>query len=485
MRIPTLKDSLGRWTGSPRIVGSLEPRHTRRAVVRVANRLDSSLLRKPERYDLQILHRRVSTVWHRDQSLHRIARRDLRRVPWILFYGPNQADWLGANRYFVTQFGRWLSSGLRSSSARSLLHEFLRVYPTTLITFFDIRRLLRRTIEVSESSRPSLRRWQQRCLKFGLLNADQGRSFVERVVSDSDNPDSHLREAGLHAGLERSGFLRSGVREFLQMVTLRQQQRLGPPQLGRLLKVLELNGGLRFGTPAARREIANALLSPYVHGSTGSRTKEQLLSFFLRHFGDPRLRSGSRKWSGISDEILRVVTRWLVERVLEQFLTLIKETALDRHWRYREAFWRAFLTGNLIDDIWFALGSRAKLQLEHIKGYRDETEATADLRGAASDQSVLLLRMPGVTIAEWSHNGSCRFWLDGNGTAPKLYKSQYHRQDFMRGADYVQPHDGSLQGRWQGLIVEWLRTEIGIQLSRSDYFPSWLRGPRRPKRVVW
>ena len=46
------------------------------------------------------------------------------------------------------------------------------------------------------------------------------------------------------------------------------------------------------------------------------------------------------------------------------------------------------------------------------------------LSGASPEQSVLLLRMSGVTIAEWSHNGSCRMWLDGNKDAPKLYQGR-------------------------------------------------------------
>lgn len=486
MSAPSLKDSLEEWTGFPRIVGSFEPRYARQASVRIVRRLEGTLPIKPKHHDLVDLHRRVSAIWMHDQSLDRIAPRDLRRVPWILFFGHSRANWLGADHNMVIQFGQWLSRGGRPSSVRSLLYEFLRVYPAELDTFRDVRRLLRHAIADSPSAPPSLRRWQQRCRDFGLLDTDHGLSFVSKLLSASDEPEEVLREAGLVAGLENSGFLRSGIRKFLPHANLLlQQNRLESRFLGRLLELLESNGRLRFSRRSVRRRIAESLLSPFLYRQAVPKIRERLQPFFLQHFGDPRLRSGKHNWIGISDKVRRVLIRWLIERALDEFLALIKDTALDRHWRYREAFWRAFLNQDLIDDIWFVLGSRAKRQLQRIRNHRGETETIADLRGAGSDQSVLLLRMQYVTIAEWSHNGSCRFWRDGNDAAPKLYERAYHRLDLMDAADFTQAHHGSPQGRWQGQIAHWLREKAGIRIDRADYFPARLRDPRLDRTRHW
>lgn len=485
MSTPTLKDSLKGWTGFPRMMEAFEPRHARAASIRVARRLESDTLRKPEPYDLKVLHRRVSAVWKRDRALDRIRLRDLRRIPWILFYGESPANWLGADSDMVNRFGLWLRGSARPSSLRSLLHEFLRVYPAELDTFDQVRSLLMDVIEDGRSSPPSLRRWRQRCKDFGLLDGDHGLSFVSGLVSGSDEPEAVLHQAGLDAGLEASGFLQSGIRKFLPKAEgLLQETRLEPSLLGRLLEVLESHRRLRFNQPSVRNEIAVSLLSPFISRPAVPKIRERLQPFFLQHFGDPRLGSGSHKWTNISDDIRRVVIRWLVEQVLDEFLGLIKETALDRHWRYREAFWRAFLNKNLIDDIWFVLGYQAKRQLQRIRKRHAETETTADLRGAASNQSVLLLRMPGMTVAEWSHNGSCRFWLDGNGAAPKLYKRAYHRSDVMSGADFTQAHHDSPRGRWQSQIADWMRHNTGIQIDRADYFPVGLRGPEYSEFIM-
>ena len=174
--------------------------------------------------------------------------------------------------------------------------------------------------------------------------------------------------------------------------------------------------------------------------------------------------------------------RWLVERALDQFFMLLKETAYDHHWRYREAFWRAFLEEGYIDDIWFVLGSRAEEMLWRMSDDPDELETTAELYGAQSDQSVLLMRMPGVTIAEWSHSGSCHLWLDGVHGAPKLYKQDYSAYEVRRPYPYPnvrgahsQRHHGSENARWQDQIARWLRENTGIEIARHHYFPRRLQ----------
>jgi hypothetical protein len=88
---------------------------------------------------------------------------------------------------------------------------------------------------------------------------------------------------------------------------------------------------------------------------------------------------------------------------------------------------------------------------------------------------VLLLHMPGVTVAEWSHDGACRFWLDGNSGAPGLHKEDaYSRFEMMHEADFRQRHDGSLDGRWQDNIMGWLQKNTGIEIPRTEYFPDRL-----------
>ena len=480
MKVSTLKDSLEGWTGPPKVPDVFEPRRTRAAGSKVEQQLGGMELTEPEPYDQKKLYQRIREFWGRENSLERISARDLRRVPFVLFYPPGNdnrmqrqgpAGWLGAQPGFVRAYDRWLSGGHRGSSVRALLLEFLRVYPVGLQTFDDLRRVLEKALNGAASPPPSLHKWQQRCVDFGLLEENGDLSFTRKLISAPDSVDHILDQAGFDAGLARCGFLESGIRKFLPTLSDRlARNSIDDAQLGRVLTLLECEGKLRFDD--IRAAVATALLGSFAEHSPEPGTKKRLQPFFLHHFGDPRLQSGKHRWSGTPEEVRRVVIRWLVERALEQFFLLVKETALDRHWRYREAFWRAFLP--LDPDVWFVLGPRAERLLGRMNERNDEDETTSILRGAQSDQSVLLLRLPGVTIAEWSHNGACRFWLDGTPDAPALYNSTYSRDDLVGQADFLQRHDGSSEGRWQDAIANWLRANTGVKIDRAEYFPNRL-----------
>ena len=162
-------------------------------------------------------------------------------------------------------------------------------------------------------------------------------------MSATERCNDYLNEAGLDAGLSRSRFLKSGIRAGLPTCSRQlTQDAFDNGQLRRLLTLLEFEDKLRFDDGITRREIATALLGPFAERPPPAEIKESLQTFFLRHYRDPRLPSGKHKWFGVPDATRRVVIRWLVERVLEQFFMLLEETAYDQHWRYRAAFWKAF-----------------------------------------------------------------------------------------------------------------------------------------------
>lgn len=486
MKGGSLSESLTGWTGFPKPDTHFEPRMTRAAAQSVRKLLVDVEPRAPDLFDLEQLHRRVTTEWRRSRSLDAIRPRDLSQLPWVLFYplGRDRKRWLGTFPRFVELYRQWLMRGRRTRPLAALLHEFLRVYPTDLPTFDKIRLFLRRALYGGETEDPpSLRKWGERCERFHLLEADRGKRFVFDVLAGSTSPDQMLDDAGLARGLAHSGFLKSGILTALrEWVPTRSLGAASDAMHGRLLALLEYEDGLRFDDRPMRVEVASGLLAPCIDRAPVPQTKEALQSFFLKHFRDPRLPSGKHRWSGVSEDIRRVMIRWLVERALDQFFMLLKETAYDQHWRYREAFWRAFLDEGYIDDIWFVLGSQAEAMLEVMSDDPEALETTAELYGAQSDQSVLLMRMPGITIAEWSHSGSCHLWLDGAQGAPDLYEQDYDAYELRRPYPYPrswnahsQRHDGSQRGRWQDKIASWLRKNTGIDVNRNRYFPVRLR----------
>ena len=480
--VPSLNHALAGWTGFPVIERQFAPRLTPRAAAAAAKRLgEASEPRPPLPYDLEALHGRVRRAWLQHRSLDGIAARDLRRLPWVLFYpsdarGNAAADWLGADAALVQAYRRWLLDSRSGRPALALLHEFLRVHPTALPTLRDVRQSVRYAIdpkaederqrEKSASAPPSLQMWRRRCRQYGLLVEDGDLAFVLGLIGNDTAPHVTLQDAGFNAGLTHAGFLESGLRRCLPHVLGQlSQNTLDLAALDRLCTFIEFDGGLRFETRSVRVELAGALLHPFVDRAPAGGIRKRLQEFFLRLYGDPRLPHSKHHWSGIADDQRRVVIRWLAKGDLDLFVRLIRETALDRHWLYREAFWNAFLHRDLIDDTWVLLGKQAAKLAAKLAPH----VPTGKLRGAAGDQSVLLLGMPGVTIAEWSHNGACRIWLDGTPGAPQLYDQDYTRTALTGQPDFLQRHIGSDRGRWQLEVARWLRDNTGVQIARHEY----------------
>ena len=493
----SFKDALARWPGLPKLERQFEPRLARAATVKVLRQLEDVEPRTPAPHDLDALYRRIRESWSRHRSLDSIAPRDLRRLPWVLFYPPRDearsrpdrpAAWLGADPDLVTACGVWLAGGRPTRAVRALLHEFLRVYPVELPTLENWRKLLRKAVENCPTPiPPSLSKRQRQCRKFGLVDPNGDLALVRKLVESDGDMEHLLQDAGLGAGLARCGFVKSGVRRYLLEFGSRLEQNDAEiAQLERLLRLLECEGRLRFGERVDRVAIATALLQPFVDPPGESSTEQLLRPFFLSHFGHPHLPRDKGKWSGVPEEVRRVVMRWFVELQLDRFFRLIRETALDKHWRFREAFWNVFRRQNVIEDIWLVLGPNA-LQLLRYVSERDGGRAAphaascGHLRGAGS-QSVLLIRLPGVTVAEWSHNGRCRFWLDGAAGTPRLYQTDYFRHDLMKGEDFSQVHHGSENGSWQDKIARWLRENTGLRIDRAEYV---LNDDARTPDVKW
>lgn len=481
----SLKTSVTRWVGLPRLHAAFAPHASREAANHVSRLLGDMEPKPARQLDLGDLHTRVRDEWDTRYSLSGNVARDMRQLPWILFYPPRSVPtrWLGAEPRIVGEYGAWLRAGRRTRSALALLYEFLRVYPVDLPSFPHLRQLLREVVEgVDSTPPPSLERWRERCSKYWFLEDDGSGRFVSKLLSVT-SPGEILADAGLDAGLSRCGFLKSGIRSVLpEYENWLARGEMPFRHLHRLLSLLEKDGDLCFDDRVMRAELARALLRPFTRMPPQPDAKRELQAFFLRHFRDPRLPSGRHRWSDVPGDAKRVMIKWLVEQGLADFFALVEESAYDHHWRYREAFWKAFLDDGLIDDIWFVLGAKAKAMLRNISSDPDAMATTAQLRRAKSDQSVLLMRIRGVTVAEWSHDGSCHLWLDGVAGAPALYRLRYSASEMRRSYPYErvagahsQRHDGSPSGRWQRAVATWLHDNTGIRLARDRYFPDHLR----------
>ena len=461
-----LRSALRQWAEPQSFVSHYGdvPRRTRRAA-KAVTKLASLEPRKPEPYDLKKLHERACEAADSDSILD-LKRVDLRRLPWVLFYpGANSVEacrsWLGARPEVTRDYQNWLVTQRRRGTVRALVHEFLRVYPVDLPTFQDWLWLLRYLTEYAAS-----RALQEVEPDLFVPNGDG--IVVGRMVA---NRELDVGKLGLKPGLAQCHFLRCGTLKHLRVTNHRiKAGKSRRAEIDRLLSFLELDDGLRFDDGKMCGETAKALLLPFADPShAGSASLDMVCAWFVRCFGDPRFPAHGREWRHVPKEAKTVVDRWLVRGTFEQFFQLLSYTAYDYHWRYRKAFWRAYLQRNMVEEAWFVLGHKARAILKHISS-DESTWRNGALFGGNFNHSVLLMRIRGTTVAEWSHSGSCRIWRRGNRRAPKLYHDTYDRDWLASGtADFVQRHDGSDKGRWQDSIARQLQEYTGRTLRRGEY----------------
>jgi hypothetical protein len=453
-----------------------QPVHVQRAAIMVVKLLGEREPRLPQGLDLDELAARITQTWRESHSLAGLSKRDLRLLPWVLFYPPGQDEaWLGGDRELLRDYRGWLAQGHRSRAVVALLYEYLAAYPRQLSTFDQVRTLLREAVLRSDAI--GLHRWRERCTEFLLLEEDG----PERMVTawwDSPRPvEEFLAGAGFAGGLAGGQFLEATTVELLERLRGRLARGdLSSTKLARGLTWVEDDGRLRFET--LRIATAEALLVPFEAGNPTPEIEETLRPFFLRCLGDPRLPRATG-WANVPDPIRSVLRRWLVRLDLDDFFRLLDKTAREGHWRYRKAFWRAYLQRDLITDTWIVLGPEAGEIARRTFEHGDK--AVGRLRrgtGVLGNHSVLLLRLGRMTVAEWSHMGTCRFWLPGNMDAPAMYRQEYRREELVHGPDFEQRHHGPERGTWQARIADWISRNTGVRVGPSDYMPSGRRGRR-------
>ena len=191
--------------------------------------------------------------------------------------------------------------------------------------------------------------------------------------------------------------------------------------------------------------------------------KKKCIEIFYRRLGDPRFGYTRFNWDKISEESKAIFLRWLVEDDLEIFFKIIKQTALDRMWRYREKFWRAYLPH--ISNTWIFLGSNAKSIARQLG---DKSMGHGNLDGGSSDQSVFVFQIGRYIFSEWSHNGKLRVYKTESANhffgSSSLSKWEID-ENFIEAWIHSSPRTYS----WQNKVSEWLKINCGVIKTENDW----------------
>lgn len=403
--------------------------------------------------------------------------RDLKRTPWILWHGQPPA--IGFSGLLDMVVGQAAQS---SRTLRYLIEAWLRDFSPDAPNIVQAGEAIRRLL--ADSKDPRFEGWRAADGTFQLFDARHGPAALAAMVLSGKQPVAEVLEAGGFADAARaiSGYLRAVQLELLA----RLPADLTGPRAGELLTraCAFLSHGDRLRFDDKRTDVAHALCQPWLASqgrAADPGVQRPIQDFLMARIGNPQLRPG--RWIGAEKEAA-LVRQWLARTSLEVFFALIADHALDSHWKYREAFWSACLRKNAIDDAWLALGAKVHASARARQGL-GSAFGRLEGAGAAGDQSVLLLRIGPLVVAEWSHNGSLRAWRADQ--APKLARTTYTRADLIRpclpfprdpygnrtqdqGTSGLR-HTAAASGGWQRRAALLLARHANVNLQALDWRP--------------
>lgn len=414
---------------------------------------------------------------NRDETWWRSLRR-LRLSPWAVLgaYHP-EAGALGEHAGFVRWYLKCVEDAGKPRAFLAVAHAYLYYFhPKTaeIAAFRDV------AIDGLRSSRsPRARAFLDLHETHRLLDSDGYKVIAQAFGACNENGQAFLDRVGLSGSLSDSAFVRFVFRRV--MSDLRRDLGRGAlsaeeleRRLSLALRQAEPGVSFRFG-PELLGDLAETLLVPFEERDPDKDVKESIKGFLLSHLGDPRLKPTG--WNRVGEAAQRVFRQWLVEGTLEDFFRLLDQQAryyenADRQWRYRSAFWLAYLRDGHITDAWVALGWKIA---QDSRSYLSRLAGTyAELKsgdGARNDQAVLVLRVGNLIIAEWSHSSKVRIWSDRGSSGPQFYKQRYQRSDLVTGPDFEQAHHGAERGTWQRKVESYIRKQTGIRFSIRELMP--------------
>lgn len=389
--------------------------------------------------------------------------KDWKSVIWIAFGGELS---LADEKNFLDKLLSQLRKQNKRSAYRSLILAYLR----------DFDPSKKWPYKVSDQIKTALRQynwpWSWRHDEYELFNPHLApKRIAEACLELGDNWRNALESLGM--GGANLSFGMAAYAWVAATDKVKHTLSKASPDLDIVETVLDWSiteGSLRYDKH--RAALAIALLAPWQNQPAPDAVQERIVSFLLEHYKDPRLPKNSKSWLGVPDDIISVLRKWLTRVALEQFFEVVDQVAQEHMWRYRRVFWLAYYDANVIDDAWVLFGTEAQMYAKRIFGKSQSYGILQNGYQVQSDHSVLLMKIGKLTVADWSHNGKCHIWLDGNKSAPKLYFPCYQRRDVVTNSDNGgQIHHSSAHGTWQRQVASYIRNHTGVSISEPNYMP--------------
>lgn len=191
--------------------------------------------------------------------------------------------------------------------------------------------------------------------------------------------------------------------------------------------------------------------------------KNWLMQLVFREMGDPR--GNNTAWLYVEEKAKEIFLHWLVKNDFAVFFHIIASTA-DSMWKYRQAFWGAYMDEIRASRI--IIGQKAKLILNQLPSEEKRKLMAYDyLEGKSSDTSLLVFTIGQYTFIEVSHNGKLRVY--SREKSPIQIFSQRHRTIYYSDLinsdteeEFVHTNPRGRGPNWHPKVRDWIYDHCGI-----------------------
>ncbi len=446
-------------TAAPAPALPTEPRCNRAASEVAQRHALAGVAREPP--DLDAIATRIRETVHREGA-RALRRRELKYAPHCLWAGREpiaEYDTAAARRIVET-----IAERGRRSLINTLAVAYLRHYKPDRPGVGLVGRSLQ---HLAARASPGIADLSHEIDVFEPKHGPD--HLAQRALIREATPGEILESYGLTGDTLTAGFAAEAARRGMAQIGDDLTRSKDQEAVARADHWAYKRDEARFaGAPIA---LARTLVGPFLERHPEPELRQAILNTLLDRLHDPRLYA--QNWLQVPEERDRV-RQWLTGESLRQFLDIVDHNAQPSHWIYRRAFWKAFYDAGLMEEAWVAFGPAGEREARRVFG-RKASFGTLEQRGKLVEQghAVLLMRIGNLTICDWSHNGRCIIWPQGDQTAPRLYQASYRSGDLAPGnaptGGISVRHDGSDTYKWQRRIANFIRDKIGVSVSERDF----------------
>ena len=386
--------------------------------------------------DLQVLVKKAVRMYQ--GSREEFNWREIRSLPFVIF-SPEVT--LPAARYILKQIDLE-----KTTCFRRLLFAYFRGYKPKESKTEWIRTVLWKQMQKNDRRVRSIHFLQD----FPQLLAKDGVSQMAEFFSEGDLYGG-LQTLSFPSTLYGSNFVKAAIVNAFQMD-------IGLDAKQNLLKTLTENPVYKGLVP---KVVGPVIISVDEEGSDSA--KNWLMQLVFRYMGDPR--GNNTAWLYVEEKAKEIFLHWLGKNDFAGFFHIIASTA-DSMWKYRQAFWGAYMDEIRASRI--IIGQKAKLILNQLPSEEKRKLMAYDyLEGKSSDTSLLVFTIGQYTFIEVSHNGKLRVY--SREKSPIQIFSQRHRTIYYSDLinsdteeEFVHTNPRGRGPNWQPKVRDWIYDHCGI-----------------------